>query len=85
MDYSSSPSQQPQLYPCLPTIVTQKVEDEDDKCHCDDEEKQLHAVKATAYRPEVERLPSFTEVCNTWFTNCNLKSNHDSQKVCQIK
>lgn len=60
MDYSSLSSSLPTI---LTTADTQKVDD-DLKYYGDDEERQLqHAITATAYRPEVERLPSFTEVC----------------------
>lgn len=56
MDYSSATS--------LPTEteITDKQKVEDDLKYCeDDEESQLQVIN-TAYRPDVERLPSFTEV-----------------------
>ncbi|ODN00804.1 Rhomboid-related protein 3 [Orchesella cincta] len=48
-------------YSSSPMIVTQRLDD-DDKSGGDDEEMQLGAVTTIAYRPDVERLPSFTEV-----------------------
>lgn len=55
MDYSSTLS--------LPTIITERQKVDDDLKY-DDEEKQLQTITVTGFRPEVERLPSFTEVCN---------------------